>query len=103
MNTTCQHCRRCKASRPRGLCWTCYYTPGVRELYPSTSKFARRGIGNITGNMPLPTCPTVCLPGSAAKVAILAERARLQQALWHPLDVAAEEVERAPELALLAG
>ncbi len=38
----CRHCRKSSVSRPRGLCWGCYYTPGVRDLYPITSKFARR-------------------------------------------------------------
>lgn len=38
----CRHCQTKKANRPRGLCWPCYYTPGVKELYPSTSKYGRR-------------------------------------------------------------
>lgn len=37
---TCRHCRSKKASRPKGLCWSCYFRPGVKELYKSTSKFA---------------------------------------------------------------
>lgn len=42
----CLHCHKNKVNRPRGLCWTCYYTPGVRELFapgsgnPKTAKFA---------------------------------------------------------------
>ena len=35
----CRHCNRVPSNRPRGLCWSCYYKPGVRDLYPSTSKF----------------------------------------------------------------
>ena len=54
MNPICRHCTKSKVNRPRGLCWSCYYTPGVKELYPSTSKYARRGIGNFTGKAPLP-------------------------------------------------
>ena len=82
----CRHCQKTKSNRPRGLCWTCYYTPGVRELYPSTSKFARRGVGNFSGNAPLPDAPTDATPGSEEKIRILIERARLKQALFHPLD-----------------
>lgn len=82
----CRHCQKTKSNRPRGLCWTCYYTAGVRELYPSTSKFARRGVGNFNGNAPLPDRPTDAPPGSEAKILILAERARLKQALFHPAD-----------------
>lgn len=37
---TCRHCQRKKPNRPRGLCYSCYYLPGVRDQYPSTSKFS---------------------------------------------------------------
>jgi hypothetical protein len=96
----CRHCRSAKVNRPRGLCWTCYYTPGVKELYPSTSKYARRGVGNFNGVPPLPAEPTTAPPGSPEKAAVLAERARLQQSLWHPLD-AKFEGDPAPLLQLL--
>lgn len=33
----CRHCGRKYVNRPRGLCWECYRTPSVLELYPSTS------------------------------------------------------------------
>jgi hypothetical protein len=84
----CRHCQRVKSNRPRGLCWSCYYTPGVREMFPSTSKFARRGVADFNGRIVLPSAPTSALPGSAEKVAVLEERARLGQSLWHPLDAA---------------
>ena len=82
----CRHCNRVRSNRPRGLCWSCYYTPGVRDLYPSTSKYARRGVGDFNGKTRLPAQPTSALPGTAEKVAILEERARLGLSLWHPLD-----------------
>jgi hypothetical protein len=82
----CRHCQKSKVNRPRGLCWSCYYRPGVREQYPSTSKYARRGEGNFCGTAPLPTCATTAPPGSEEKIAVLAERARLKQSLWHPDD-----------------
>lgn len=81
----CKHCQKKKANRPRGLCWTCYYTPGVREMHPSTSKFARRGIQDFNGKAALPE-PTHALPGTPEKVDVLMERARLGQQLWHPDD-----------------
>ena len=40
MIAVCRHCSKCKVNRPRGLCWSCYYTPGVKEQFPSTSKYA---------------------------------------------------------------
>ena len=30
----CRHCRRRPITRPRRLCWGCFYTPQVRPLYP---------------------------------------------------------------------
>jgi hypothetical protein len=39
----CRHCNKGKVNRPRGLCWNCYYTPGVLKLYPVDSKFAPKG------------------------------------------------------------
>ena len=85
MRRLCRHCLRTKSNRPRGLCWSCYYSPGVRDRYPSTSIYARRGVADFNGRASLPT-PTDAVPGSAEKVAVLAERARRGQALWHPLD-----------------
>ncbi len=85
----CRHCHRVRPNRPRGLCWSCYYKPGIREQYPSTSKYARRGICDFNGKVNLPSAPTRALPGSAEKVAVLAERARLRQSLWHPEDAPA--------------
>lgn len=86
MILTCKHCHKNKVNRPRGLCWTCYYTPGVKEQHPSTSKYARRGEGNFNGNAPTPPEPTTAAPGTPEKMAVLAMRAKLKQALWHPDD-----------------
>lgn len=41
----CRHCNAKCASRPLGLCYACYYAPGVRELYPSTSKYCPKSDG----------------------------------------------------------
>jgi len=82
----CRHCNKVRSNRPRGLCWSCYYTPGVREQYPSTSKFARRGVSDFNGRTRPALQPTDALPGTPEKVAVLQERARLGLSLWHPLD-----------------
>jgi hypothetical protein len=73
-------------SRPRGLCWNCYYTPGIRDRYLSTSRHASRGQGNIRGNAKPAESPTRARPGSQAKIAVLEQRARDGQELWHPDD-----------------
>lgn len=82
----CRHCNRKAASRPRGLCWTCYQTPGIREQYVSLSKFGRRGLLDFYGSGRLPAASTRALPGTPEKVAILQERARRRETLWHPED-----------------
>ncbi|MBI3409230.1 MAG: hypothetical protein HY040_12860 [Planctomycetes bacterium] len=82
----CRHCHLKSATRPRGLCWTCYNTDGVREKHPSTSRYGRRGPGNFNGMGKLPPFPTSAAPGSPEKVAILEQRAELRQALFHPDD-----------------
>ena len=86
----CQHCRQGKVNRPRQLCWGCYYAPGVRDQYPSTSKYARRGVGNFT-EAALVCEPTPAVPGTPEKMEVLAERARMRQRLWHPLDAMATD------------
>lgn len=83
----CLHCGTGVVSRPRGLCWNCYYTPGVKEQYGPLNKYGRRGVGNLTGRRPLPPEPTVARPGGPEKVAVLAERAARGFNLWHPDDV----------------
>lgn len=95
MKAICRHCQKSNVNRPRGLCWSCYYRPGVKDHYPSTSKFARRGVGNISGNVLLPPLPTAAAPGTLEKLAVLAERARNGQSLFHPAD-AQHEGDRRP-------
>jgi hypothetical protein len=82
--TLCRHCQTHPASRSRGLCWTCYYTPGVRQRYPSTSKFGHWADNH--GRAIVPCRPTAAQPGTPEKVAVLARRAALHQELWHRLD-----------------
>ena len=65
----------------------------MRALYPSTSKFARRGVDDFYGPVHLPA-PTDALPGTPEKLAVLEQRARLHQALWHPADVSAGVIVR---------
>lgn len=83
---SCRNCGRTAVSRPRGLCWSCYYRPGIRDLYPSTSRFGHRGIADFFGQVEMDATPTKALPGTPEKVAVLEQRARLHQSLWHPQD-----------------
>jgi hypothetical protein len=81
----CRHCAQTPVTRPRGLCWHCYHTPGVKDLYPITSKFARRSYADFHRQAPLPE-PTTLEPGSPEKLDALCDRARLGQSLFHPAE-----------------
>lgn len=87
----CRHCGRLKYPHARHLCWACYYTAGVRDLYPSTSKFARRSVQDFNGKARLGP-PTPYRPGSPGKQAILHLRAMAREELFHPLDAGWESV-----------
>lgn len=82
----CRHCGVNKVTRPRGLCWTCFYRPGVKEKYGPLSKFGRRGPGNVFKNKPLPATSTDAEPGTPRKLDVLAQRVANGEALWHPDD-----------------
>ena len=82
--SACRHCGRSKVCRPRGLCWSCYYTPGVKERFPPVSKFGVRGIGHSAGR--LAPVPTDAAPGSDEKVAAMAWRVSNGYLPFHPLD-----------------
>ena len=87
--SSCRHCGHIPASRPRGLCWGCYYTPKVRDQYTTTSRYGRRGIEDCYGRFNLPPAPTSAVPGSPEKLAVLMIRAMQHHSLWHPLDAPA--------------
>lgn len=91
----CRCCQKGKVSRPRGLCWSCYRTPGNKELFPSTSKYGRRrddddDDDDDVRDLPLAPESTAARPGSPEKIEVLAKRAELGFALWHPLDATME-------------
>lgn len=69
----CVHCRKGTVNRPRGLCWTCYYAPGVRDLHPSTSKHAPHCPSNGPGREPT----------MAELDAMVAEQVRNLPDWWH--------------------
>jgi hypothetical protein len=82
----CVNCKQVRCRRARGLCGPCYLNTDVRALFPSTSKFAKRGSGTGGGSAPLADEPTFELPGTPQKVEVMRERASLRQRLFHPGD-----------------
>ena len=73
----CLHSKKHKVSRPRGLCWSCWNHPGVKEKYPVLSCLQNhRGVGNRGQNcVRPPSVPTGHPPGSPGKVEEMARRA----------------------------
>jgi hypothetical protein len=82
----CLHCGRSKVNRPRGLCWTCYYTDGVRENYSCDPVFGRRGVSNGHIEPRLAPSGTEAIPGTEAKIQVMAERAAVGLSIFHPDD-----------------
>lgn len=54
----CRHCHAEPVNRPRGLGWKCYYAPGVRDLYPVTSKFVSAAVTGRDPTLTWPECRT---------------------------------------------
>jgi len=82
----CRHCWRAPVSRSRGLCWSCFYTPVVRDLYEAFAGSGRRGVRDSMGQRPLPQTPVAHAPGSPEKIAELELRAAQGVSLFHPED-----------------
>lgn len=91
----CRHCKKCNVNRPRGLCWGCYYTPGIKELYPSTSPLGRRGLG-LGNRKPKPTTPTTHPPGTPGKAEVLRRRAERGEEMNHPKDAKEQNGDQIP-------
>jgi len=86
----CRHCNRRKANKCRGLCFSCYFKPGVRERYPSESKFGQWGIGHSTPAARADFAPTKTPPGTETRVAVYATRAVMRLPIFHPNDLAGD-------------
>lgn len=96
----CVHCGKGRrAKRPRGLCWGCYNTPGVRHLYP-----CRPANGGWVRPDHMPTKREVHKPSKPAseplpeghsweeRLAVMAERREQNESLFHPGDAECEVV-----------
>lgn len=71
----CRHCGRGCYHKAYRLCSGCWSAAEVRAQYAPP-----------TNDPPAPAAPTLALPGSAAKVAELAQRRAAGHALWHSGD-----------------
>lgn len=87
MDGTCRHCERYTIRlRPRGLCHACFKSRRIRRRFgPINTKFLPVDGGDFFGGFKLPT-PTEAMPGTEAKIQVLAARVGRREALFHPLD-----------------
>jgi hypothetical protein len=88
--TVCLYCSRWARAYGRGLCQTCYRKPAVREQFPVRGRF-RDSSPSALLPPALALGPTRHLPGTAAKMAVLAARFAAGVNLFHPQDAAVEE------------
>ncbi len=81
----CRRCHRLRTTHGRGLCKRCWAV--ARDEY-QTMQPAERGPGEATDNRgyPLPALPTAYRPGSAEKVAVMANRVARGVQPHHPMD-----------------
>jgi hypothetical protein len=68
----------------------------MRERYPVTNKFGRRGVGNFFGKTSMAPTPCEAPPGSLQKIAVLMQRAQDRQHLFHPEDNPGESEDEPP-------
>lgn len=83
---TCRNCSRGKATRPRGLCWTCYYAEGVKDRYPITSKFAPKSRLANVAEPPLAPTPCPYPAGTSERMLCYQRRIEAGYAVFHPDD-----------------
>lgn len=81
----CLHCQQPRSLAARGLCWVCHKDPDVRDLYPCRAP-GRQPEGPTVGDSRQSADPTPALPGTAEKMAVMEERARAGESLFHPED-----------------
>lgn len=86
MSEPCRVCGLKPSNRPRGLCWRCYYSTGVRELAPVRARCHGSRLVNPTADGHAPASATEAAPGTPEKVSELEARALNGEALWHPGD-----------------
>jgi hypothetical protein len=91
----CRHCCRVPANRPRGLCWSCFYKPGVRDQYPPV-KLCGWHDDELNWRMYSSghaEAPIAAEPGTEAKIQMLAARVKARQELHHPGDFRRDRLE----------
>ncbi len=79
----CRHCQKKRVNRPLGLCWSCYYTPGVRVQYGGQASLEKR---DDYSQSKTPRQTLSSLPGSTERIRALRERVLRGEATWRKGD-----------------
>lgn len=79
----CRHCGCRPARAGSKLCWKCYQTPAVCDLYPTT-QVAGPGSDNPASRPPAQ--PTLAPAGTVAKMREFRRRILRGESLHHPAD-----------------
>ena len=84
----CQHCQERPGRHKMRLCWRCYHTPGVRDLYREREDLSTAGGDGAWEftELPLPPEPTDAVPGSPEKLAVMQWRDEHGYQPHHPAD-----------------
>ena len=87
----CRHCFLVRYPHARGLCRTCHETPAIRRMYPTFRPTGPNGLKH--GTLPQAPEPTLAMPGSLEKVAVMEARVGAGFACFHELDARWEDDE----------
>jgi len=93
----CRHCNERNGTKGRGLCWKCAKDPEIKALYPSTSKFAVRGIPDGFAARPCPPEPTGIPQGTEDRIKLYRQRLEAGFHWSHEHDTKAIQSERTGE------
>jgi hypothetical protein len=72
-------------TRPRGLCWVCFYRPDVRQQYTTIGKGGYRSEPDTNRNVPA-SGPTTAAAGSIEKLRVMRQRFLRGESLFHEAD-----------------
>lgn len=90
-NPVCRHCHGPLTFGPsRKLCWRCYKNPAIKAQYPAQAKYRNKLDDGVKAPSLSPR-PTLALPGTARKIAIMAARIARGWQPRHPGDAKPDE------------
>lgn len=94
--TVCCHCGRHRWIRcpARRLCEPCWRNPAIRHQHPLPANLVKFSLKGILLSAQATPEPTAAIPGTEAKIEVLAGRAERGENLWHVLDLTTKQLAR---------